>query len=134
MLLFRLPFLNPLAPPNCLRSQLTAEQCLCVIAPDFHLGLNEVERELGELDLRKKMTEREREIRKAQILERQMERLEKCLIAEEKAENARRRYWARRGGAAAQMMSDYKRWVKRREKEGLPSLTALSLLRTEPKH
>lgn len=80
------------------------------------------------------MTEREREIRKTQVLERQMQRLEKCLIADEKAENARRRYWSTRGGIAAQMMADYKRWLKRREKEGLTSVSLLSLLRNEPKH
>jgi len=80
------------------------------------------------------MTEREREIRKDKILDREMNRLEKCLIAEEKAENARRRYWARRGGIAAQMMADYKRWRKRREKEGLSAVSLLSLLRDEPKH
>ena len=72
------------------------------------------------------MTEREREIRKQRILDRQMDRLERCLIADEKREDARRRYWSSRGGVAAQMMADYKRWLKRREKRGLPTLGLLS--------
>lgn len=86
------------------------------------------------------MTERERQIRKDQILNRQMDRLEKCLIAEEKAEiakekaeKARRRYWSTRGGPEAQMIADYKRWLKRREKVGLTTVSLLSLLRNEPK-
>jgi hypothetical protein len=61
-----------------------------------------------------------------------MQRLEKCLIADEKREDARRRYWAKRGGPAAQTMADYKRWRKRMEKRGLPIPSLLSLLNDEP--
>jgi hypothetical protein len=58
------------------------------------------------------MTERE-----LRILDRQMNRLLRCLEAEDKAEIARRKYWRTRGGLKAQVMAEYEEQRRKRLEE-----------------
>jgi hypothetical protein len=58
--------------------------------------------------LRKETTEREQ-----RLLDQYLDRALRCLEAEEKADNARRRYWAKRGGVEAEMRARFERARKK---------------------
>ena len=53
--------------------------------------------------------------REQRALDRYLDRVLRCLEAEEEADKAERRYWSTRGGDKARRMAEYERWRKLRE-------------------
>ena len=69
--------------------------------------------------------------REQQVLDRYLDRALRCLEAEEKAENARRRYWAKRGGVEAEMRARFERARRKYLKKKAADEISLG---DEPKH
>lgn len=64
-------------------------------------------------------------------MDRYLDRLERCLKAEEKAEKERRKYWRQRGGVKAEMRAWYEAVRKRIQEEKLRDANASA---DDPKH
>jgi hypothetical protein len=64
-------------------------------------------------------------------MDRYLDRLERCLEADLKAEKERRRYWRQRGGVEAEMRARYESARKRIQEENLRDADPSN---DEPKH